>query len=46
MRLNGINWVNGMNLLGRVSCVNGMNWVNGVNGGKFVDSGELGELDE
>ena len=30
-RLNGVNWVNGMNLVGRVSCVNGMNWVNGAN---------------
>ena len=29
--VNGVNWLNGMNLVGRVSCVNGINWVNGAN---------------
>ena len=30
-RLNGVNWVDGMNLVGRGSYLNGMNCVNGVN---------------
>ena len=30
-RLNGVNWVNGRDLVGRVSCVNWINWVNGAN---------------
>ena len=36
--LNGVNW---MNLVGSVSCVNMMKRVN-----EFVDSGELGEPDK
>ena len=29
--VNRLNWVNGRDLVGRVSCVNGINWVNGAN---------------
>ena len=39
--LNGVNWVDWMNLVGSVSCVNMMKRVN-----EFVDSGELGEPDK
>ena len=39
--LNGVNWVDWMNLVGSVSCVNMMKRVN-----EFVDSGEFGERDK